>query len=157
VRPPRHPPAPAWDDPVRGAGHEGDGDGAIRRLREGAEEAGPIGHGRRRDDGEAAVFLAVLLRAVEHGLITARRESNGSRDYDEWTVERAEIIHLLFGMDFPREVVASVLACAGEAPAETHDALAEQLVHVRAGLAERIKRLTETHRQVSEFLEERGL
>ncbi|NQX36445.1 MerR family DNA-binding transcriptional regulator [Herbiconiux sp. VKM Ac-2851] len=111
--------------------------------------------------GEVSRRSGVSARSLryyeQHGLITARRESNGYREYDESTVERAEIIHLLFGMDFPREVVVSVLACTGEAPADAHDALAEQLVHVRAGLAERIERLTETHRQVSAFLEERGL
>ncbi|MCS5729673.1 MerR family transcriptional regulator [Herbiconiux moechotypicola] len=110
--------------------------------------------------GEVSRRSGVSARSLryyeQHGLISARRESNGYREYDDSTVERAEIIHMLFGMDFPREVVVSVLACTGEAPTDAHDALAEQLVQVRAGLAERIERLTETHRQVSAFLEERG-
>ena len=92
----------------------------------------------------------------QHGLIHATRESNGYREYDESVVERADIIHMLFGMDFPREVVVSVLACTGEAPAEAHDALTEQLERVREELSARIERLTETQRQVSAFLAERG-
>ncbi|RDV45153.1 MerR family transcriptional regulator [Leifsonia sp. ku-ls] len=97
------------------------------------------------------------LRYYEkHGLIAAERESNGYREYDESVVERAKIIQMLFGMDFPREVVQSVLACTGDAPDAAHDALAEQLEDVRSGLAERIERLTDTHRQVSAFLDGRG-
>lgn len=110
--------------------------------------------------GEVSRRSGVSARSLryyeQHGLISARRESNGYREYDGSTVERAEIIQMLFGMDFPREVVVSVLACTGEAPADAHEALAEQLVQVRAGLAERIERLSETHRQVSAFLEARG-
>ncbi len=109
--------------------------------------------------GEVSRRSGVSARSLryyeQHGLISARRESNGYREYDDSTVERAEIIQMLFGMDFPREVVVSVLACTGEAPADAHEALAEQLVQVRAGLAERIERLSETHRKVSAFLEER--
>ncbi len=111
--------------------------------------------------GELSRRSGVSARSLryyeEHGLISARRESNGYRDYDDAMIDRAEIIHMLFGMDFPREVVQSVLACTGEAPAAAHDALAEQLVQVRAGLAERIERLTATHQQVDDFLAQRGL
>jgi DNA-binding transcriptional MerR regulator len=110
--------------------------------------------------GEVSRRSGVSARSLryyeQHGLISARRESNGYREYDESTVERAEIVHLLFGMDFPREVVLSVLACTGDAPADAHDALADQLVHVQSGLAARIDRLTETHRQITAFLQARG-
>lgn len=81
---------------------------------------------------------------------------NGYREYDESAVERAKTIQALFAMDFPREVVHTVLACTGDAAPAAHDALAEQLHGVRSGLAERIERLTEAHRQVSAFLEQRG-
>ena len=74
--------------------------------------------------GEVSRRSGVSARSLryyeQHGLISARRESNGYRDYDDSTVERAEIIHMLFGMDFPREVVVSVLACTGDAPADAH-------------------------------------
>lgn len=96
------------------------------------------------------------LRYYEkHGLISAERESNGYREYDESVVERAKIIQMLFGMDFPREVVETVLACTGNAPRSAHDALAEQLEGVRSELAERIERLSDAHRQVSAFLDDR--
>jgi DNA-binding transcriptional MerR regulator len=97
------------------------------------------------------------LRYYEmHGLLSADRESNGYREYDESAVERAKTIQALFAMDFPREVVHTVLACTGDAAPAAHDALAEQLHGVRSGLAERIERLTDAHRQVSAFLEQRG-
>ncbi|MFG6401229.1 MerR family DNA-binding transcriptional regulator [Microbacterium sp. P04] len=92
----------------------------------------------------------------QHGLIHAERESNGYREYDESVVERADIIHMLFGMDFPREVVVSVLACTGDAPQSAHDELANQLEQVRDELGARIARLTDTHRKVSEILAEQG-
>jgi DNA-binding transcriptional MerR regulator len=110
--------------------------------------------------GELSRRSGVSARSLryyeQHGLIHAERESNGYREYEEAVVERAEIIHMLFGMDFPRDVVASVLSCTGEAPAAAHDALAEQLERVRDELAGRIERLTDTHRQVSAFLSGRG-
>jgi DNA-binding transcriptional MerR regulator len=109
--------------------------------------------------GELSRRSGVSARSLryyeQHGLIHAERESNGYREYEESVVERAEIIHLLFGMDFSREVVVSVLSCTGEAPAAAHDALAEQLERVRDELAGRIERLTDTHRQVSAFLSDR--
>jgi DNA-binding transcriptional MerR regulator len=111
--------------------------------------------------GEVSRRSGVSARSLryyeEQGLVSARRGANGYREYDDATVERAEIIHMLFGMDFPREVVQSVLACTGDAPAAAHDALAEKLVQVRSELAERIQRLTDTHHRVNTFLEERGL
>ncbi len=91
----------------------------------------------------------------ERGLISAHRQPNGYRDYDESTVEQARTIQMLFGMDFPREIVESVLACAGTAPAATHDALAEQLELVRAEITERIDKLSDTQRQIDAFLETR--
>jgi DNA-binding transcriptional MerR regulator len=110
--------------------------------------------------GELSRRSGVSARSLryyeQHGLIHAERESNGYREYEESVIERAEIIHLLFGMDFPREVVVSVLSCTGEAPTAAHDALAEQLERVRDELAGRIERLTETHRQVSAFLSGRS-
>ncbi|SDZ25903.1 MerR family transcriptional regulator [Herbiconiux ginsengi] len=110
--------------------------------------------------GEVSRRSGVSARSLryyeQHGLISARRESNGYREYDDSTVARAEIVHMLFGMDFPREVVQSVLTCTGDAPAAAHDALADQLVQVRSELAERIERLAYTHGRVNAFLEERG-
>jgi DNA-binding transcriptional MerR regulator len=110
--------------------------------------------------GELSRLSGVSARSLRYydqqGLLTARRASNGYREYDDSTVERARTIHMLFGMDFPREVVNSVLACSGDQGTASHDALAEQLVGVQAGLAERIELLSDTHRQVSAFLERRG-
>lgn len=110
--------------------------------------------------GELSRRSGVSARSLryyeQHGLLSARREPNGYRDYDESTVPRARTVHMLFGMDFPRDVVHSVLDCTGEAADASHDALAEQLKDVRTELAERIERLTDTHRQVSAFLEQRG-
>jgi hypothetical protein len=71
-------------------------------------------------------------------------------------VSRAETIHLLFGMGFPRDIVQSVLACTGDAPDASHEALAEQLKDVESELAERIERFTNTHRQIDAFLEQWG-
>jgi DNA-binding transcriptional MerR regulator len=109
--------------------------------------------------GELSRRSGVSARSLryyeQHGLISAQRESNGYREYDDSAVARAGTIHMLFGMDFPREVVRAVLACTGEAPEEAHDALADKLTVVRSGLAERIQELTDTHRKVSAFLEAR--
>ena len=109
--------------------------------------------------GEVSRRSGVSPRSLRYyesqGLLSAERESNGYREYDESVVERAKTIQMLFGMDFPRDVVQTVLACTGDAPEAAHDALAEQLVDVRAGLAAQIEKLTKTHRQVSAFLEGR--
>ena len=110
--------------------------------------------------GELSRRSGVSARSLryyeQHGLLSAQRESNGYREYDDATVERAGTIHMLFGMDFPREVVHSVLACSGQAADDTsHEALAEQLEVVRSGLAERIRQLTDTHQKVSAFLDDR--
>ena len=79
-----------------------------------------------------------------------------TRRYDQVAVERAIVIHMLFGMDFPREIVTSVLACTGDAPAEAHDALYAQLDRVRADLSERIETLVATRSRIDEFLAERA-
>ncbi|WP_431246508.1 MerR family transcriptional regulator [Leifsonia xyli] len=110
--------------------------------------------------GELSRRSGVSMRSLryyeQHGLLTARRESNGYREYDDSAVERAETIHMLFEMDFPRDVVRSVLACTGDAAgAASHDRLAEQLVTVRARLGERIEQLSDTYRQVDAFLSDR--
>jgi DNA-binding transcriptional MerR regulator len=110
--------------------------------------------------GELSSRSGVSARSLryyeQHGLLSAHRESNGYREYDESTVSRAETIHMLFGMDFSREVVQSVLACTGDVDSAAHEVLAKQLQKVRSELAERIGRLTDTHRQVSGFLEKWG-
>lgn len=110
--------------------------------------------------GELSRLSGVSARSLRYydqqGLLPARREPNGYREYDDSTVERARTIHMLFGMDFPRDVVSSVLSCTGDPDNASHDALAEQLVEVQAGLAERIERLSDTHRQVDAFLKRRG-
>ena len=106
--------------------------------------------------GRSGVSARSLRYYEQHGLISAHRGSNGYREYDESVVSRAETIHLLFGMDFSREVVRSVLACAGDAPSASHEALAEQLKDVRSDLAERIAQLTDTHRQIGTFLQQWG-
>jgi DNA-binding transcriptional MerR regulator len=110
--------------------------------------------------GELSRRSGVSARSLryyeQHGLLSAHRESNGYREYDESMVSRAETIHTLFGMDFPREVVQSVLACTVDVDDGAHDVLADQLLEVRSELAERIERLTGTHRQVSAFLEQRN-
>ena len=110
--------------------------------------------------GELSRRSGVSARSLryyeQHGLLSAHRESNGYREYDESMVSRAETIHMLFGMDFPRTIVQSVLACSVDVDNAAHDVLADQLQDVRSALAERIELLTDTHRQVSTFLEQRG-
>lgn len=109
--------------------------------------------------GEVSRRSGVSPRSLRYyeqlGLIASERESNGYRRYDQVAVERAIVIHMLFGMDFPREIVMSVLACTGDAPAEAHDALAAQLSRVRGDLSARIEALTATRRTIDEFLAER--
>lgn len=110
--------------------------------------------------GEVSRRSGVSARSLRYyeqlGLISSERESNGYRRYDDVAVERAIVIQLLFGMDFPREIVTSVLACTGDAPAEAHDALADQLTRVREDLSARIATLTATRRSIDEFLAERA-
>ena len=71
--------------------------------------------------GEVSARSGVSARSLRYyeqlGLIGSEREPNGYRRYDDSVVDRAIVIQMLFGMDFPREVVTSVLACTGEAPA----------------------------------------
>nr|WP_285875912.1 MerR family transcriptional regulator [Microbacterium oleivorans] len=89
----------------------------------------------------------------QHGLLTSHRADNGYREYDPAAVVRASAIHLLFDMGFPRDVVASVLTCIGDVPAETHDAVRRQLAEVRDDLEAQMVRLADTHRRVSAFLD----
>lgn len=110
--------------------------------------------------GELSRRSGVSARSLryyeQHGLLSARRESNGYREYDEAMVSRAETIHMLFGMGFPREVVKSVLACTVDVEDRAHDVLADQLQKVQSELAARIEQLTDTHWHVSAFLEQRS-
>ncbi|PPF85662.1 MerR family transcriptional regulator [Subtercola sp. Z020] len=110
--------------------------------------------------GELSRRSGVSARSLRYydqrGLLAVQRESNGYREYDDSTVSRAETIHLLFGLGFSREVVQSVLACTGDAPDSSHEALAEQLKDVESELAERIERFTNTHRKIVAFLEQWG-
>lgn len=111
--------------------------------------------------GELSRRSGVSMRSLRYyeqqALLTARRELNGYRDYDDSAVERAATIRMLFGMDFPREVVRSVLACTAQAPSDaSHDRLAQQLEAVQVRLGERIKQLTDTYQSVNEFLQSRA-
>jgi DNA-binding transcriptional MerR regulator len=110
--------------------------------------------------GELSRRSGVSARSLryyeQHGLIAAERAGNGYREYDEAMVQRAETIHLLFGMDFPRDVVRAVLACSGDtATPDSHDALAAQLDAVQTDLDHRIDRLTGTRDQIAAFLASR--
>ncbi len=94
------------------------------------------------------------LRYYEkHGLIHAERRGNGYREYDDSAVERASVIHTMFGLGFARPVVESVLTCTGEAPASVHREVAQQLIAVRNDMADRIVQLSHTHRLLSEFID----
>ena len=81
----------------------------------------------------------------EHGLIHAERRGNGYREYDDTAVERASVIHTMFGLGFARPVV--------EAPASVHREVAQQLIAVRNDMADRIVQLSHTHRLLSEFID----
>lgn len=109
--------------------------------------------------GELSKRSGVSARSLryyeKHGLIQAERASNDYREYDESAVFRATTIHSLFGLGFPREVVVSVLACTGEAPAAAHDEVAIKLAQVRDEMSGQIERLTETQRLIDEFLARR--
>jgi DNA-binding transcriptional MerR regulator len=110
--------------------------------------------------GELSTRSGVSQRSLRYyelqGLIEAGRESNGYRDYAEATVERAGTIHLLFGMGFPRDVVRSVLACAGPAATSAaHDDLYARLEVVREEVDARVAQLSATRSRIDEFLSER--
>lgn len=110
--------------------------------------------------GEVSRRSGVSPRSLRYyeqlGLIDSERESNGYRRYDGVAVERAVVIHMLFEMDFSREIVTSVLACTGDAPAEAHDALAVQLARVREDLSTRIETLMATRHRIDDFLDARA-
>jgi DNA-binding transcriptional MerR regulator len=110
--------------------------------------------------GELSTRSGVSQRSLRYyekqGLIEADRESNGYRDYDEAAVDRASMVQLLFGMGFTRDVVRSVLACAGpDAPQEAHETLFARLEVVRADVDARVAQLAATRRRIDEFLEQR--
>jgi DNA-binding transcriptional MerR regulator len=110
--------------------------------------------------GELSARSGVSQRSLRYyeqqGLIEANRQSNGYRDYTEATVERAGTIHLLFGMGFPRDVVRSVLACAGPAATPAaHTDLYDRLEVVREEVDARVAQLSATRSRIDEFLSER--
>lgn len=110
--------------------------------------------------GELSRRSGVSARSLryyeQHGLIAAERGDNGYREYGEDSVGRAATIQSLFGMGFPRDVVASVVACTGAAPAAAHDQAADALARVREEMDERIELLTRTRQAIDGFLAERA-
>lgn len=109
--------------------------------------------------GELSARSGVSARSLryyeQHDLIRAERAANGYREYGESMVERATVIHQLFGMGFSREVVESVLTCVGDAPESAHDAAADTLALVRDDLTRQIERLASTRGRIDEFLDAR--
>jgi DNA-binding transcriptional MerR regulator len=110
--------------------------------------------------GELSKRSGVSPRSLRYyeqqALIQAERSANGYREYDESVVQRASAVRLLFEMGFSRGTVASVLTCIGDVPDAAHEAVVEQLGHVRDELAVQIEKLTDTHRRVNEFLDTRS-
>jgi len=110
--------------------------------------------------GELSESIGVSTRSLpyyeQHGLLDARRASNGYRDYADDAVSRAATIHLLFGMGLPRDLVVSVLGCSGAgAPASAHDDLAARLPAVLDDLDRRIGTMTQTRDEIAAFLASR--
>jgi DNA-binding transcriptional MerR regulator len=106
--------------------------------------------------GELSARSGVSQRSLRHyektGLLTARREDNGYRTYDEGAVARASAIQALFGMGFARDTVRTVLSCAGEVAPEVHADVAAALAPVRDELSARIAELTATRDALDDFL-----
>lgn len=110
--------------------------------------------------GELSARSGVSARSLryyeQHGLIAARRAANGYREYDEGAIDRASTIHLLFGMGLPRDVVVSVLGCAGPAAtSRDHEDLADRLPAVLDDLDRRIGAMSRTREQIADFLAHR--
>lgn len=110
--------------------------------------------------GELSRRSGVSARSLryyeQHDLLASRRSDGGYREYDDDAIDRAATIHLLFGLGFPREIVASVLNCSGaDADAAAHADLERRLPDVLDDLDRRIGTLTRTRTQVAAFLADR--
>ncbi len=107
--------------------------------------------------GELAARSGVSARSLRYyeaqGPLTAERGGNGYRDYPESAVERAAAIQSLFGMGFSRDIVGTVLTCAGDVPPQVHADVARRLRPVRDDLAARIAQLSATHEALGAFLD----
>ncbi|WP_395639793.1 MerR family DNA-binding transcriptional regulator [Pseudolysinimonas sp.] len=111
--------------------------------------------------GELSRRSGVSTRSLryyeQHDLIAARRTDGGYREYDDAAIDRAATIHLLFGMGFPREIVASVVNCSGPAAgAAAHADLERRLPEVLDDLDRRIGTMTQTRAQIAAFLADRS-
>lgn len=111
--------------------------------------------------GELSRRSGVSTRSLryyeQHDLIAARRTDGGYREYDDDVIDQAATIHLLFGMGFPREVVASVLDCSGaDADAAAHADLEQRLPGVLDDLDRRIGTMTQTRARIAQFLADRS-
>lgn len=111
--------------------------------------------------GELSTRSGVSPRSLRYyeqqGLLSSERTASGYREYDEAAVAQAATIHLLFGMGLAREVVVSVLGCAGPAaPASAHAELTARLPGVLEDLDRRLAAMTQTRAQIAAFLEGRS-
>jgi DNA-binding transcriptional MerR regulator len=95
------------------------------------------------------------LRYYEQlGLISAAREANGYREYDESTVRVVETIRSLLDLGFPSALIERVLPCTGDAgPVEGEcSEIMARVVQIRDEMDDKARRLLETRDLLTEFL-----
>ncbi len=103
----------------------------------------------------AAGASARSLRYYEQlGLISADRQPNGYREYDQATVETVRTIKMLLDLGFPMELIEKVLPCTGpqDGPAQDCSALTQHIAQIRDEIDSKARRLLETSDTLTAFL-----
>lgn len=97
-----------------------------------------------------------LLRYYEEqGLISAAREENGYRAYDDAHVVRVEQIRSLLDAGLTTDIIRAVLPCLAEAAESAYPApdFVERVCRERARMAERLESLSSNLHAIDAYLE----
>lgn len=97
-----------------------------------------------------------LLRYYEEqGLMSAGREGNGYRVYDEGHIARVEQIRSLLDAGLTADIIRAVLPCLAEAAESAYPApdFVERVCSERKRMAERLESLADNLRAIDAYLE----
>ena len=99
------------------------------------------------------------LRYYEQlGLITAVRQANGYRDYDDDAVVTVLTIRSLLDLGFPTDLVRVVLPCTRgkDVDPAVCENVVERVIGIRDDIAERVVHLAQTRDTLTHFLDKRS-
>jgi len=108
--------------------------------------------------GELSERTGASARSIRYyeqlGLLTARRLSNGYREFDDDAQRTVETIKTLLELGFPTELIERVLPCTGDAEPAAQDCgvLMQRVTEIRDEMDAKARRLVETRDALTRFL-----